>query len=79
MLAPEFPIAELQKLYEAVLERDFAPETFRKSVLKTGLVIEADRSSGHGAPRMYCFGGERGERSKRRGILPIAWRPDESS
>ena len=56
LLPRKFPLAQLQRLYEAVLGKKLDPGKFRRRILKTGLVEEAAPTSkavARGAARLY--------------------------
>lgn len=42
LLPPKFTLSQLQRVYEAILERPFDKRNFRKKILDMGLLIETD-------------------------------------
>lgn len=58
LLPAKFTLTELQRVYEAILERQLDKRNFRKKMLATGLLIELDevqRDVAHRAARLYRF------------------------
>ena len=57
LMAPEFTIAELQRLYEVVLERPFDRRNFRKKLLSSGLLhsLRRRRVGPHRPAALYAF------------------------
>jgi 8-oxo-dGTP diphosphatase len=58
LLAPKFTLSELQRLYEAVLDRRLDKRNFRKKMLSRGLLVALDefqKGVAHRAARFYRF------------------------
>ncbi len=62
LLPPKFTLSELQKLYEAILERPFDKRNFRKKILDMELLEELEevqQGVPHRAARLYRFDARR--------------------
>jgi 8-oxo-dGTP diphosphatase len=58
LLAPKFTLSELQRLYEAVLDRRLDKRNFRKKMLSRGFLVpleEFQKGVAHRAARFYRF------------------------
>jgi 8-oxo-dGTP diphosphatase len=58
LLAPKFTLSELQRLYEAVLDRRLDKRNFRKKMLSRGILVPLDefqKGVAHRAARFYRF------------------------
>jgi 8-oxo-dGTP diphosphatase len=58
LLPPKFTLTQLQKVYEAILDRQLDKRNFRKKVLATELLVELDeveQDVAHRAARLYKF------------------------
>lgn len=57
LLAPEFTLAELQEVYQAILGRQLDRRNFRKRVLQLGLVraLDKERRGPHRPATLYSF------------------------
>jgi 8-oxo-dGTP diphosphatase len=71
LLPPEFTLTRLQKLYEAILERELDKRNFRKKILRMGLLVDTrgfqDGSPGRPA-RLYRFDRAKYEELEKRGF-----------
>jgi len=71
LLPPKFTLTELQRIYEAILERPLDKRHFRKRVLATGLIVplgEVQKDVAHRAAQLYSFDARRYEQLRARGI-----------
>ncbi|NJK99843.1 MAG: NUDIX hydrolase [Spirulinaceae cyanobacterium SM2_1_0] len=71
LLPEKFPLSQLQRLYETVLNQVLDKRNFRKKLLKMGLLIELDeRQTGvaHRAARLYKFDKQKYEHLKQKGF-----------
>ncbi|WP_114752207.1 NUDIX hydrolase [Pleomorphovibrio marinus] len=58
LLPKKFTMPELQRLYEAILQKKIDPRNFQKKILKTGVVTRLDevkKGVAHRAPFLYSF------------------------
>lgn len=58
LLPKKFTMPELQRLYEAILQKKIDPRNFQKKILKTGVVTrlkEVKKGVAHRAPYLYSF------------------------
>ena len=57
LLPEEFTLTQLQQVYEVVLQRELDKRTFRKKVLRFGVLIETGRTkrNGHRPAKLYRF------------------------
>lgn len=61
LLPRKFTLSQIQRVYEAVLERPLDKRNFRKKLLGTGVLMELDetqRDVAHRAARLYRFDGK---------------------
>lgn len=71
LLPPKFTLSQLQRLYEAILERPLDKRNFRKKVIGTGLLIELDeveQDVAHRAARLYRFDKKKYDRLEKDGF-----------
>ncbi|WP_437944149.1 NUDIX domain-containing protein [Sorangium sp. So ce281] len=71
LLPPKFTLSQLQRLYEAILERPLDKRNFRKKALGTGLLVELDeveQDVAHRAARLYRFDRRKYERLEKDGF-----------
>jgi ADP-ribose pyrophosphatase YjhB (NUDIX family) len=71
LLPPRFTLSQLQRLYEAVLERPLDKRNFRKRILAMGLLEpldEVERDVAHRAARLYRFDEKKYRSLKKRGF-----------
>jgi 8-oxo-dGTP diphosphatase len=57
-LPEKFPLSELQRLYETILEQPLDKRNFRKKILSMGLLSDTDeiqKDVSHRAARLYRF------------------------
>ena len=58
LLAEKFPLSELQRLYETILEQPLDKRNFRKKILSMGLLADTEeiqQDVAHRAARLYRF------------------------
>lgn len=58
LLPEKFPLSELQRLYETILEQPLDKRNFRKKILSMGLIADTDeiqQDVAHRAARLYRF------------------------
>ncbi len=71
LLPAKFPLSQLQRLYETVLNQTLDKRNFRKKLLKMGLLIELDEwqtGVAHRAPRLYQFDKQKYEQLRQQGF-----------
>lgn len=71
LLPKKFTLSQLQRLYEAILERLLDKRNFRKKILKMDLLTELDeieKDVAHRAARLYSFDRKKYERLARQGF-----------
>ena len=71
LLPAKFPLSELQRLYEVVLEQPLDKRNFRKKILAMGLLAdtgETQQDVAHRAARLYRFDEPAYRRLKKRGF-----------
>jgi 8-oxo-dGTP diphosphatase len=71
LLPAKFTLAQLQHLYEAVLETELDKRNFRKKVLSFGLLIplkETQMTGRHRPAQLFRFDAEKYEKLKKRGF-----------
>lgn len=71
LLPPKFPLRELQRLYELVLDRPLDKRNFRKKILAMDILDElneVEQDVSHRAARLYRFNRRKYERQTRRGF-----------
>ena len=71
LLAEKFPLSELQRLYETILEQPLDKRNFRKKILSMGLLADTDeiqQDVAHRAARLYRFDEQAYRRLKRAGF-----------
>jgi len=72
LLPKKFTLTQLQRVYEAVLDRELDKRNFRKKVLATGLLIELDeveQDVAHRAARLYAFDEKAYRKLEKEGFL----------
>jgi 8-oxo-dGTP diphosphatase len=72
LLPPKFKLSQLQRLYEAVLERPLDKRNFRKKLLGMGLLErlpEVERNVAHRAARLYRFDRKKYDQLAKKGFL----------
>lgn len=71
LLPEKFPLRELQRLYELVLDRPLDKRNFRKKILAMGVLKElkeVEQDVSHRAARLYRFDKRRYDQQTRRGF-----------
>jgi len=71
LLPEKFPLTQLQRLYETVLNQKLDKRNFRKKLLKMGLLIELDEwqtGVAHRAARLYQFDKQKYVQLKQQGF-----------
>ena len=71
LLAPEFTMADLQKLYEAILGKKLERSNFQRKILKLGMLVRGEKQmagGAHKAPYLYSIDNERYEELLKEGI-----------
>jgi len=71
LLPQKFPIRELQRLYEKILDRNLDKRNFRKKILSMGILEELDEIESdvaHRAARLYRFNKEKYDSMKKQGF-----------
>ena len=71
LLPPKFTLSQLQRLYEAVLERPFDKRNFRKKILDMELLValgEVEQGVAHRAARLYRFDKKKYQQLERKGF-----------
>ena len=72
LLPRAFTLSQLQSLYETILDRKLDKRNFRRRVLKTGLLVETNRTergAAHRPARLYRFDAAKYRRLSRKGFL----------
>ena len=71
LLSEEFTMADLQKLYEAILGKKLERSNFQRKILKLGMLIRGDKQmsgGAHKAPYLYSIDNKRYEELLKEGI-----------
>src|SRR3954468_9620284 len=71
LLAEKFPLSELQRLYETILEQPLDKRNFRKKILSMGFLADTDeiqQDVAHRAARLYRFDEAAYKRLKKAGL-----------
>jgi 8-oxo-dGTP diphosphatase len=71
LLPPRFTLSQLQRLYEAVLDRPLDKRNFRKKILSMGVLVETNeiqQDVAHRAARLYRFDEPKYRRMARKGF-----------
>lgn len=72
LLPPKFPLSQLQRLYEIILEKEIDKRNFRKKILKMDILIELDeiqKDVKHRAARLYSFDNKKYQKLLKQGFV----------
>ena len=71
LLPPKFPLRDLQRLYETVLDRALDKRNFRKKILSMGILVELkeiEKDVAHRAAKLYRFDKKKYDRKTKKGF-----------
>jgi len=71
LLPPKFPLRDLQRLYETVLDRPLDKRNFRKKILSMGILVELkeiEKDVAHRAAKLYRFDKKKYDRKTKKGF-----------
>ncbi|XAM00089.1 NUDIX domain-containing protein [Phycisphaeraceae bacterium D3-23] len=71
LLPAKFPLRDLQRLYETVLDRELDKRNFRKKILSMGILVELneiEKDVAHRAAKLYRFDKKKYDRKTKKGF-----------
>lgn len=71
LLPKKFPLRDLQRLYETVLDRELDKRNFRKKILSMGILVELneiEKDVAHRAAKLYRFDKKKYDRKTKKGF-----------